>query len=129
MEEELPQGAPYLAHMVAGALAGISEHCAMYPVDTVKTRMQVIVLALILRSKCVCTSRPPWAHGIHHHRPLVLRLPSLRTGRRVSDGPQHPRGGVAASVALVGTRCRAGSGLHGPALPPAHEWDWPAANM
>lgn len=29
-------------HMVAGALAGIGEHVAMYPVDTVKTRMQAL---------------------------------------------------------------------------------------
>ncbi|ORE08262.1 mitochondrial carrier [Rhizopus microsporus var. microsporus] len=27
---------------IAGALAGIAEHCAMYPVDSIKTRMQVI---------------------------------------------------------------------------------------
>jgi solute carrier family 25 iron transporter 28/37 len=27
--------------MVAGALAGVSEHCVMFPMDTVKTRMQV----------------------------------------------------------------------------------------
>ncbi|KAI9469956.1 MAG: mitochondrial carrier domain-containing protein [Benjaminiella poitrasii] len=27
---------------MAGALAGIAEHCAMYPVDSIKTRMQVI---------------------------------------------------------------------------------------
>ncbi|CAO3643787.1 unnamed protein product [Cunninghamella echinulata] len=27
---------------LAGALAGIAEHCAMYPVDSIKTRMQVI---------------------------------------------------------------------------------------
>ncbi|KAK2558424.1 Mitoferrin-2B [Acropora cervicornis] len=27
-------------HLAAGALAGVMEHCAMYPVDCVKTRMQ-----------------------------------------------------------------------------------------
>ena len=27
--------------MVAGAFAGVSEHCVMFPMDTVKTRMQV----------------------------------------------------------------------------------------
>lgn len=31
-----------LQHMVAGAAAGIGEHVAMYPVDTVKTRMQAL---------------------------------------------------------------------------------------
>lgn len=29
-------------HMVAGALAGMGEHLAMYPVDTIKTQMQAL---------------------------------------------------------------------------------------
>ena len=29
-------------HMCAGAVAGIAEHVAMYPVDTIKTRMQAL---------------------------------------------------------------------------------------
>ncbi|XP_072041978.1 mitoferrin-1-like [Amphiura filiformis] len=29
-------------HMMAGAVAGVMEHCVMYPVDSVKTRMQSI---------------------------------------------------------------------------------------
>lgn len=28
--------------MLAGAIAGITEHTAMYPVDTIKTRMQAL---------------------------------------------------------------------------------------
>jgi len=35
-------------HMVAGAAAGIMEHCVMYPIDSVKTRMQ---------SLCPCPER------------------------------------------------------------------------
>jgi solute carrier family 25 iron transporter 28/37 len=31
-----------LQHMLAGAVAGITEHTAMYPVDTIKTRMQAL---------------------------------------------------------------------------------------
>eukprot|EP00184_Porphyridium_aerugineum_P006018 CAMPEP_0184695942 /NCGR_PEP_ID=MMETSP0313-20130426/3399_1 /TAXON_ID=2792 /ORGANISM="Porphyridium aerugineum, Strain SAG 1380-2" /LENGTH=393 /DNA_ID=CAMNT_0027154471 /DNA_START=99 /DNA_END=1280 /DNA_ORIENTATION=- len=31
----------FLEHMAAGALAGMAEHIFMYPVDTIKTRMQV----------------------------------------------------------------------------------------
>lgn len=37
--ESLP-GANVLSHMTAGAIAGIMEHCVMYPLDSVKTRMQ-----------------------------------------------------------------------------------------
>jgi solute carrier family 25 iron transporter 28/37 len=40
--ESLPESMHPAIHMVAGALAGIGEHCIMYPVDVVKTRMQCI---------------------------------------------------------------------------------------
>ncbi|KAF9485535.1 mitochondrial carrier [Pholiota conissans] len=39
--EGLPQNAGLGVHMLAGALAGISEHAVMFPVDSIKTRMQV----------------------------------------------------------------------------------------
>uniref|UniRef100_A0A4W5M866 Solute carrier family 25 member 28 n=1 Tax=Hucho hucho TaxID=62062 RepID=A0A4W5M866_9TELE len=38
--EGLPRGASTSTHMVAGAVAGIMEHCLMFPIDCVKTRMQ-----------------------------------------------------------------------------------------
>uniref|UniRef100_UPI00358FA296 mitoferrin-1-like isoform X1 n=1 Tax=Myxine glutinosa TaxID=7769 RepID=UPI00358FA296 len=38
--ECLPPSATVTTHMIAGAMAGIMEHCVMYPVDCVKTRMQ-----------------------------------------------------------------------------------------
>ncbi|KAI4812735.1 mitoferrin-2 [Pseudochaenichthys georgianus] len=38
--EGLPQGASTSTHMWAGAVAGIMEHCLMFPIDCVKTRMQ-----------------------------------------------------------------------------------------
>ncbi|XP_004630722.1 mitoferrin-1 isoform X1 [Octodon degus] len=38
--ENLPTSASVSTHMTAGALAGILEHSVMYPVDSVKTRMQ-----------------------------------------------------------------------------------------
>ncbi|NXD43709.1 MFRN1 protein, partial [Copsychus sechellarum] len=38
--ESLPSGVALSTHMVAGAVAGIMEHTVMYPVDSVKTRMQ-----------------------------------------------------------------------------------------
>ncbi|KAF7309665.1 hypothetical protein MIND_00337600 [Mycena indigotica] len=39
--EALPANAGYMVNMFAGALAGISEHAVMYPIDSIKTRMQV----------------------------------------------------------------------------------------
>ncbi|XP_006001880.1 mitoferrin-1 [Latimeria chalumnae] len=38
--EALPGSASVSTHMLAGAVAGIMEHCLMYPIDCVKTRMQ-----------------------------------------------------------------------------------------
>ncbi|KAK9395206.1 mitoferrin-1 [Crotalus adamanteus] len=38
--ESLPTSASLYTHMTAGAVAGILEHTVMYPVDSVKTRMQ-----------------------------------------------------------------------------------------
>jgi len=38
--EEWDQSTPFWKHAVAGSCAGMMEHVAMYPIDTVKTRMQ-----------------------------------------------------------------------------------------
>jgi len=38
--ESLPPSTPLYVSCTAGALAGVAEHCAMFPVDSVKTRMQ-----------------------------------------------------------------------------------------
>lgn len=39
--ESLPANAGLMVNMLAGALAGISEHAVMFPIDSIKTRMQV----------------------------------------------------------------------------------------
>ncbi|KAK3689977.1 mitochondrial carrier domain-containing protein [Podospora appendiculata] len=40
--ESLPPNFSLLQNMTAGAFAGIAEHCAMYPIDAIKTRMQIV---------------------------------------------------------------------------------------
>lgn len=40
--EEWDGSTPFWQHAVAGSCAGVMEHVAMYPVDTVKTRMQAL---------------------------------------------------------------------------------------
>ncbi|WPK25171.1 hypothetical protein PUMCH_002475 [Australozyma saopauloensis] len=40
--EALPDDASIAAHLSAGAFAGIMEHTVMYPVDSLKTRMQML---------------------------------------------------------------------------------------
>ena len=41
--ESLPDSTPLSVSMMAGATAGVAEHCVMFPVDTVKTRMQSLL--------------------------------------------------------------------------------------
>jgi solute carrier family 25 iron transporter 28/37 len=36
--ESLPDGVPLAVTCFAGALAGIAEHCVMFPIDSVKVR-------------------------------------------------------------------------------------------
>lgn len=40
--EGLPGSTPLAANLIAGAFAGIAEHTLMYPVDAIKTRMQIV---------------------------------------------------------------------------------------
>ena len=40
--EALPEDASIAAHLSAGAFAGIMEHTVMYPMDSLKTRMQML---------------------------------------------------------------------------------------
>ncbi|KAF9958566.1 Fe(2+) transporter [Modicella reniformis] len=40
--EALPENSPIFASLLAGAFAGVAEHAVMYPVDSIKTRMQIL---------------------------------------------------------------------------------------
>lgn len=34
--DELEEGETVIQHLIAGAIAGVAEHCAMFPIDTIK---------------------------------------------------------------------------------------------
>lgn len=38
--EALPEGTPFRYQLIAGAFAGVMEHCTLFPVDAIKTRIQ-----------------------------------------------------------------------------------------
>jgi solute carrier family 25 iron transporter 28/37 len=40
-EDSRPEEFSFIKHMFAGSMAGVMEHCGMFPFDTIKTHMQV----------------------------------------------------------------------------------------
>lgn len=51
--DSLPESYPFVTHLLAGALAGISEHCVMYPIDNIK----VCFFAIFATSNCILCRR------------------------------------------------------------------------
>lgn len=65
--------------MLAGAMAGIAEHLAMYPVDTIKTRMQA--LAHPGQRVTTCSFALHTGFQIDNHRShCLLNIPHLKLG-------------------------------------------------
>lgn len=60
--ESLPNSSMSV-NMMAGALAGITEHCIMYPVDSIKTRMQVLQTGTLYSSLSAAFSRVASSEG------------------------------------------------------------------
>lgn len=58
--EGLPQGAATSTHMLAGSVAGIMEHCLMYPIDCVKVQKANKSNTLLLFEMCF---RPCLCHS------------------------------------------------------------------
>lgn len=79
--ESLPSGGNTFIYMGAGAAAGILEHCIMYPIDVVRTRMQSI--------------RPLIAHqSFHQTVAQLIKSERFKTFRGMSAviagaGPAH----------------------------------------
>ncbi|KAI9250263.1 carrier protein [Sporodiniella umbellata] len=55
--ESLGSNTTMAQNALAGALAGIAEHCVMYPIDSIKTRMQVISSAPTTITQTSTTAR------------------------------------------------------------------------
>ena len=45
--ESLPESLHPAIHMAAGALAGVGEHCVMYPVDVVKVCLLILFFSFL----------------------------------------------------------------------------------
>ncbi|WWD20030.1 hypothetical protein CI109_104503 [Kwoniella shandongensis] len=107
--ESLPVGSGWAVNMAAGAMAGISEHAAIFPVDSIKTRMQVLPsLTPILQPLSASTStstiagasaaarpQPPQLNTIMQHVRSISTTEGLRSLWRgvasviLGAGPAH----------------------------------------
>ncbi|KAF7720528.1 Fe(2+) transporter [Apophysomyces ossiformis] len=68
--ESLGPSSSLTQNAIAGALAGIAEHCAIYPMDSIKTRMQVIQ-----------TARPPVLAAAMPHASVIVQSPAFKSFR------------------------------------------------
>ena len=73
-------GSSMIHHMIAGAVAGTTEHCGMFPVDTIKVRVCVCVSG----SLSLSLSLAHWRYLARHRhiskligQPLSLELAAL----------------------------------------------------
>ncbi|KFY34692.1 hypothetical protein V495_08128, partial [Pseudogymnoascus sp. VKM F-4514 (FW-929)] len=73
--EGLPPNFSLLQNMTAGAVAGIAEHTVMYPIDSIKTRTQI--LGAIQQPRTVYNMK--WAIGLWRGMSSVV----------VGAGPAH----------------------------------------
>ncbi|GHJ84020.1 hypothetical protein NliqN6_0422 [Naganishia liquefaciens] len=93
--ESLPAGSSMAINMFAGAMAGISEHAAIYPVDSIKTRMQILSPAVSASTTGGLATAPSQALSLAQHFRLVSSTEGLRSlWRGVSSvimgaGPAH----------------------------------------
>ncbi|KAJ9517047.1 hypothetical protein QJQ45_002565 [Haematococcus lacustris] len=82
-EEELYDGLSFVSHMIAGAVAGTVEHVAMYPVDTIKTRMQALShpgQRLFAETSSTVAPLPPFLQAPcqpHAHQPSTSQTMAL----------------------------------------------------
>jgi hypothetical protein len=67
MDEEIVELLGHQKAMVAGAMAGVTEHVFMFPVDTIKTRMQALQATgqINARARTTCSARlvADWRHA------------------------------------------------------------------
>lgn len=62
--EGLGEGFPLHINMMAGALAGISEHAIMFPVDVIRVSSAATMLAGCIECRAACSGRASDAGGV-----------------------------------------------------------------
>ena len=121
-DEWSPEKGSFLNHAIAGSLAGVAEHSVMFPVDTIKTMMQVQraelaadagLVSLLQQTVRTQGSQRMWrgvqtmftgcvpAHGAYFTiyetlRPALGRALARRTTSNSAAGRRRRRGAAAA---------------------------------
>ena len=104
---------PFIDHSIAGSLAGIAEHAAVFPIDTIKTHVQAASAEEIAANGTLGTTRNIIRqHGISHlFRGLSALLPAVGPAHALmfsayeqclQIGGAKERGASAERVAAVG---------------------------
>mmetsp|Transcript_57492 Transcript_57492/g.158266 ORF Transcript_57492/g.158266 Transcript_57492/m.158266 type:complete len:181 (+) Transcript_57492:223-765(+) len=110
-EEWDPDSSSFVAHMVAGSIAGVAEHTIMFPVDTLKTHVQRLCSRAqdhgqIAGAAAALPGRGDHVHGVHSiacRLLLVVRVFEGEARRKPARAPPARCGNVRRRVD-TGTR-------------------------
>ncbi|KAG2194666.1 hypothetical protein INT46_005618 [Mucor plumbeus] len=107
--ESLGNNATLSQDAMAGALAGIAEHCAMYPVDSIKTRMQVIQSVATPNASAAAAARSQLFGSPHHskhhrhvHSSAILESTSEASVKNIKSASRNLWRGVNSVVLGAG---------------------------
>ena len=96
----------FYGHMLSGALAGTTEHCAMFPLDTIKTRMQTATTSAVAGATLGGSTTVP-SQSSARWIPRLTTIPSrgpVASIRAAANGVvgSHGVAGLYRGVAAVG---------------------------
>lgn len=119
--EEWDGRSPFWAHCLAGSIAGVVEHAAIFPLDTVRTHIQVCAACLqrniattTATTTTTTTTLSSTSNGMFPPASSLLRGSATTTATSVSASQQHlPLGMIQTIRYLVNEPVLGGAAVHG----------------